>query len=167
MSTAAIAVLSNFERDRWNADVYGAMALASQLSALVKNRALTIRLAYYFWRLNSILGDFFVDVRKAIKAGAPKDQALATPERVLEMAQDLRKVHRTIEHIYGCAKRAGLTNNSLTAGALKSVCNYNEDVLELAELLELSLKPELVESIYDRARAERERGEVFDLSEVE
>lgn len=167
MSTAAIAVLSNFERDRWNADIYGAMALASQLSVLVQKRALTIRLAYHFWRLNSILEDFFADVRKAIQAGVPKDLVLVAPERVLEMAQDLRKVHRTIEHIYGRAERAGLTNNSLTAGALKSVCNYNEDVLELAELLELSLKPEVVESIYDRARAERERGDIFDLSEVE
>jgi hypothetical protein len=167
MSTAAIAVLSNFERDRWNADIYGAMALASQLSVLVQKRALTIRLAYYFWRLNSTLEGFFADVRKAIQAAVPKDLALVAPERVLEMAQDLRKVHRTIEHIYGSAKRAGLTNNSLTAGALKSVCSYNEDVLELAELLELSLKPELVESIYDRARAERERGDIFDLSEVE
>jgi hypothetical protein len=52
------------------------------------------------------------------------------------------------------------------AGSIRSINNYNDEVLELSELLDLSRQSEVVKSIYNRAKAEKERGELFDLSEV-
>jgi hypothetical protein len=166
MSTA-VAVLGYYEPDRWNADVYGALALASRLSGLVKSRALTVQLAYNLWRLNSILRDFFSEIRKAVEHGVPKDQPPVTPERMRDIVQDLRKLHKTIGKIYSACKLTGLTNNSLTAGPLHSIYNYNEDILELAQMLELSQQPETIQSIYDRADVEKERGDIYDVSEIE
>jgi len=162
----AIAVLGNFESDRWDADVYAAMALASQLSALVKSRALTVSFAYQLWKLNSSLSEFFSEVRKAIEKGASPDEDV-TPERILEAAQTLRKLHGRIKTIYAAAKHSGLTNNLLTAGQFHNISKHGDNLLELVELLELSLNPEVIQAIFDRASAERDRGEVFELSQVE
>jgi hypothetical protein len=163
----AVTVLSNFDSMRWDADVYGAVALASRLSELVKNRALTVKLAYHLWKLNSTLASFFAELHKAIERDIPKGQPPVTPDRVRESAQSLRKLYASLQSIWVPAKRTGLTNNSLTAGALHSIHNYGEDILELAQLLELSLDLESIQSIYDRASAEKERGDIFDLSQVE
>jgi len=161
----AAAILTNFEVDRWNADVYGTMALASRLSSLVKNRAATLKLAYSLRGLNSALANFFKEIRKGIKRGTPKDSHI-TPERVLEASETLFKLHGLIGALYDVCRHDRLTNNTSIAGTLGSIKDYNDEILELAEVLRLSLKPEVIQAICDRANAERERGEVFDLSEV-
>jgi hypothetical protein len=161
----AMAVLGNFETDRWDADVYSAIALASRLSALVKSRAALIKFAFQLRKLNSSLSNFFVGVRSAIEKG--DEAADVTPERIQEADQALKKLHGTLKALYIVCKRYGLTNSSITAGQLNSMAKYADDVLELEELLQLSLSPEIVQAIYRRAESERERGEVFELSQVE
>jgi len=162
---AAAAILANFEVDRWNADVYGAMALASRLSSLVKNRAATVKLAYDLRRLNSTLYRFFDEIHKVVERGMPKGRGV-TPERILEASETLLKLHDALDRFYELCRHARLTNNSLMAGTLKSINDYNDEVLELSDLLKLSLQPEVIQSIYNRAKAEKERGDIFDLSEV-
>ena len=164
MGTASL-ILTNFEVDRWNADIYGAMALASRLSSLVKNRAATVKLAYDLRKLDRAMASFFHEIHKGIKRGQSK-RSDATPEQVLDASDTLLKMHSTITRLYEACKRSRLTNHSLMAGTLRNINEYNEEVLELSSLLRLSIQPEVVEAIYNRAREEQERGEVFDLSEV-
>jgi hypothetical protein len=163
--SSAAAILANFEVDRWNADVYGAMALASRLSSLVKNRVETVKLAYALRRLNSTLFKFFDEIHKGIERGMPKGLDV-TPERILEASETLLKLHGILDKFYEVCKGARLTNNSLLAGTLRSINHHNDEVLELSDLLKLSLQPEVIQSIYNRAEAEKERGDIFDLSEV-
>jgi hypothetical protein len=162
----AIAVLGNFESDRWDADVHGAIALASRLSALVKTHAAALSFSRQVRRFNHALSDFLSEVHKAIEKGEHPDGDI-TPERIREAEQALRKLHEKIKGLYIACKRAGLTNNTLTAGQLHTMAEYADTILELAELLELSLTPDLIQAIYDRAQAERESGEVFELNQVE
>jgi hypothetical protein len=89
-----------------------------------------------------------------------------TPESIAEACESLHKLHGLLEKFLEACKRARLTNNSLMAGAIRNINNYNDEILELSDLLKLSLQPEVVKSIYNRAKAEKERGEIFDLSEV-
>jgi hypothetical protein len=162
---AAIAVIENIQVEYWYADLYGAMSLAYRLSALVKNRAAAIKLVYHIRHLDSILEKFFKDIHNAMKKGVPK--ALdSSPERIAEAAQSLRKLHAILNKFHQACKIARLTNNSLMAGHIHNINSYNEEVLELIELLDLSLHREVIDSIYNRAKRERESGEIFDLSEV-
>lgn len=163
---AALAVLSNFDTDRWDADVYGAMALAARLSALVKDRATTLRLAYRLWNLDNILRDFINQVHKAMESGAAKSEEDITRERIMEAAQTLRKLYNTVDRIYEPAKKAGLTNNSMTAMALNSIRKHADDILDLSEWFEICSDPEGVESIFKRAAEEKARGEIFDLESI-
>ncbi len=162
---AAVSFLGNIELDRWYADIYGAVSLAFRLSSLVKDRAATVKLAYHIRRLDSVLSNFFVEIHKAIEKGMPKGREV-TPENIAEACESLYKLHSILEKFHEACKRARLTNNSLMAGAIRSINNYNDEVLELSDLLKLSLQPEVIKSIYNRAKIERERGEIFDLSEV-
>lgn len=165
---AAVAVLSNFDADRWDADVYGAIALASRLSTLVKSRAATIKLAYHFWQLDSALRGFLDEVYGVMESGTPSsgEEEKITPERIEEAADTLRRLHKTVDSIYHAAKRAGLVNNSITAMALNSARKHAEDILELADWFEMSLNPEAVESIFQRASDEEARGEIFDFESI-
>jgi hypothetical protein len=162
---AAVAVLGNIELDRWYADIYGAMSLALRLSSLVRDRAAALKLAYNIRRLDLILSNMFTEIHKAIEKGMPKGRDV-TPESIAEACESLHKLHGLLEKFLEACKRARLTNNSLMAGAIRNINNYNDEILELSDLLKLSLQPEVVKSIYNRAKAEKERGEIFDLSEV-
>lgn len=162
---SAIAVIQNIQAEYWYADLYGAMSLAYRLSALVKNRAAVFKLVYHIRRLDSTLGSLFEEIQKAMKKGVSKGVA-PRPENVAEALQSLKKLHRILDKFDNACKVARLTNNSLMAGHIYSINKYNDEILELIELIQLSQQPEVVNSIYDRAKREREQGEVFDLSEV-
>ena len=89
------------------------------------------------------------------------------PEKVREGIITLRRLHRTLETIPKAAKHIGLTNNSLTAGSLQNIEHWGEEIIELADLAELTQSEEVIQSIYDRAAQEKERGELYDLGQVE
>jgi hypothetical protein len=167
MASAAI-VLTTLGSDQWDAELYAVLSMASHLAALVKNRTQTIQLTYQFWRLNNKLANFFKEVRDRMEGEVSASSSLPiTPERIEEAIRGLRQVHIKIETIYEAARRARLTNNSLVAMPLRSVHTYNDDILELAELLEAFQNSEGVEAVFDRSAQERARGEVYDLTEVE
>jgi hypothetical protein len=162
---AAIAVIENIQVEHWYADLYGAMSLAYRLSALVKTRTAAIKVVYHVRHLDSILEKFFKEIHGAMKKGVPKDLD-SSPEKISEAVQSLRKLHAILSKFQHACKIARLTNNSLMAGHIHNINNYNEEILELIELLDLSLHPEVIDSIYSRAKKERARGEIYNLSEV-
>jgi len=165
MASAAV-VLNNLGSDQWDAEVYAVLSMASRLAALVKNRAQTLQLAYHLWRLNSVLAKFFAEARETME-GKGKAEPPATAERVEEGIRGLRQVHTKLENIYEAGRHARLTNNSLIAMPLRSLHTYSDDILELAELLEAYQNSEGVQAIFDRSANEKERGEIYDLAEIE
>ncbi|MGH9683245.1 MAG: hypothetical protein ACRD4S_06520, partial [Candidatus Acidiferrales bacterium] len=141
------AILDNFDLYRWNADVYGAMALASRLAVLVKDRAETVTLASKLRRLNSLLSELFDEIYKAIERGEIRRRPGITPEVILGASGILLQLHDLLDSMYRVCKRARLTNNSATAAALKSISDYTEEIKELSDLLKLSLDPGALELI--------------------
>ncbi len=163
---AAVAVLNNFDTDRWNSEVYGAMALAARFSALVKDRAATYHLVYRLWKLDHTLDTFMKHIHEVMEGGNQQINELPTQEKVVEVAQALRRLYKMVGGIYEPAKVAGLTNNSITSPVVNSVHKHAEDVLELAEWVELFLEPEALEAIFQRAEQEMACGDVLDLNEI-
>lgn len=161
---APALVISRLESDNWNAELYSVMALASRLAAMVKSHSQVVALAYRFWRLDSTLANFFREsVYKVIETPPPVS---VDPDQLREGIVNLRRLYRTIETIVKASKHIGLTNNSLTAGSLRNIQHWGEEIIELVELVELNQNEEVLRSIYDRAARERERGELYDLSQV-
>jgi len=163
---AALAVVNSFDTDRWNSEVYGAMALAARFSALVKDRAATYNLAYRLWRLDHTLDGFMKHMHEVMESGDQQINELPATEKVQEISQTLRKLYKMAGGIYGPAKIAGLTNNSITSPVVNSIHKHAEDILELAEWVELFLEPESLEAIFQRAEGEIARGDIFNLDEI-
>lgn len=163
---AAVAVLNSYDTDRWNSEVYGAMALAARLSSLVKDRAATYQLVYRLWKLDHALDSFMKHMHEVMEGGDQQINELPTAEKVKEISQILRKLHKMSGGIYAPAKIAGLTNNSITSPVLNSIHKHAEDILELAEWVELFLEPESLEAIFQRAEGEMARGDIFNLDEI-
>ncbi len=158
---ATVSVIGNV--DLWYADLYGVLSRAYRLSAAIKDRAAAVKIAYRLRHLDSTLAKLFKDIRAAIDNKKP---VAVRPEQVREAIQALEKLHSILGKLLHACKLARLTNNSLMAQSLHNIANWNEEVAELIEVVELSLKPEATNALFKRSKEERERGEIFDLSEV-
>jgi hypothetical protein len=90
-----------------------------------------------------------------------------TPQRIQEAGDNLARLARMLEYLYEQSKRAGLTNNSLTAGSLNGIRKRVEQVKDLADWFDTAAHSEEVDAIFARSKEERERGEIFDLPQVE
>ena len=167
MATAA-TFLTIIGPDEWDTRVYGALYTASRLSLAVRTRANTLRLAYSFHKVNRLLGEMLSNVYDAVEGKHPvPDVEPITPRRLEEASQNVDRLARMLEHLCEQAKKAGLTNNSLTAGSLDGIRKRVEELKDLADWFDTAAHPEEVDSIFARAKQERERGELFDLSQVD
>jgi flagellar biosynthesis component FlhA len=106
----------------------------------------------------------FKNVHTAIDKNA-KPEAVSL-EQLQESIQVLEKLHGVLANLLRACKLARLTNNSLMAQSLHNIANWNEEIAELMEVIRLSLNREMTDSLYKRSKEERERGDIFDLSEV-
>ena len=162
----AVSVLNSFGNDQWNAEVYDILALASRLSSLVKDRSRTYRIAYRLFDLNSKLNEMFKELYARME-GRKRDEIVLTPEKVQEAIDTLQRLHRLLDALFEAGRLSRLTNNSLTAGLLNSIHVYSDELLELAQIIELARNESHLNAIFERASRERELGDVFDVSQVE
>jgi len=164
----ATTIANAFGTYDWDAQVYEALSVASRVAASVKNRANVLRLAYRLYVLSNSLNVFLDTVHATMEGRKPVDPNAEplTPERLKSTADNLIHLHRTIEYIYEGLRRVGLTNNSLTAGSLRSINKNGPELLDLADWLELLASPKEFEAIFERAEHERESGELYDIDQV-
>jgi hypothetical protein len=168
VSTAA-TVISNLGTYNWNAQVYNVLALASELAVAVKNRGNSIRIAYHLRNLNNSVSEFVSIVNEAME-GKRKPNASADPvtaQTLRSSADNLEQMYHTLDYIIEGSRRAGLTNNSLTAGSVRGLQQNLDAIASLADWLDLAAQPDAVNGIFERAKQERERGELIDLAEIE
>jgi len=156
--------MSLFGSDQWNAEVYDSLSVASKVSGMVRDRAQVFRLAYQLYTLNTKLRDIFEKVHSAIEN--PKPGEPASPEQFQKLIFVIRELSTTLYNTYERAKLARLTNYSLIAGSLSRLHTFSEDLSELADWLEMIQDPNSFEPVFERAKKEIERGEVYDLSQV-
>jgi hypothetical protein len=167
MGTAA-AVIQTFQTDEWNANMYGALSLVSNIAVSVQNRANTIQLAYTLHKSNRKLQAIFSKIHAAaegkIKPSAAGESV--TQERAQEISRDMIRMYQSIDRAYESMRAAGFLNNSLTSAQVQRFKHFGEEILDLADWIETSLHSEEVNALFERGSAERERGEMHNLDQV-
>jgi len=167
--SAAETVIGNLGTYNWNAKVYNTLALASRVAAAVKNRGNVIRIASSFRKLDKSL-ETLIDVINSSMKGESRAVPTAepvTPQTLRSNADNFEQMYRTLDYILECSRRARLTNNSLTAAHIRSLQRHVEPLANLADWFDLASQPEAVGRIFEKARKERENGELTDLAQVE
>lgn len=165
-SAAAIATLTSAE---FQNEVYGTVSVATRLAAAVTNRAHVMRVALYLHRTNrsvKSLLDLVDDILSGKRTVELTDQA-ATPQKMQELADNIEYLVRIMEYQYEAMRRVRLTNNSLTAQSLQTFHSNMEPLKDLADWIDVSAKPEEIDSVFARAKAETERGEIYELKRIE
>jgi hypothetical protein len=152
------------------AQSFDALSSVSRLAAAMRNRANVLRIAGSLFTLNRSLGSFLNNVHDIMsgKKSAPQGTSneLPTPERMSSVSDNLGHTYRIIDYICELSRRAKLTNNSLTAGQLKTLHKHGEELLDLVDWVETLANPKALDAVFARAQREKESGEVYDLSQV-
>lgn len=162
-------VASRFAASNIEAKSFDILSSVSSLASALKNRANLLRLASSFYSMNRGLSKF-LDESYAIMSGERipeiKKEFPTTPQSMRTTAENLEHVYRTIQYVGEISRRARLTNNSLTAGSLNSLVRRSEELLDFADWIEMMADPKGVKETFDRAKEERDRGEIYDMSSV-
>jgi hypothetical protein len=160
--------LATIGPDEWEARVYGALSAASSLRIAVRSRANALRLAYNLHTINKRLAKMFSNVYDTLegKQLVVPDVEPVTPRRLQDISDSLKRLAQMIEYLYEQSNRVDLTNNSLTAGSLHAMRKRVDEINDLADWFETAAQSNEVNSIFARANEEKDRGELFDLSQV-
>src|SRR5579859_1329266 len=147
--------------DNWNASAYAALSIACRVSASLRAQTAILSLTRDAWKLEGVLRHFLDQIYKAVE-NPPTPTEPVTREQILEAANTLRQIHRTIEQLYTRAKSAGLTNRSFIGAALNSIKVRAEELLEFGDALEMSLNED-VDAFLDRSLEDLRSGNMHDL----
>ena len=152
---------------QWKQEANGAASIVSRVARAVSGHGWYLAIAADVWRLDRSLRSFLADIYEGIEKPKPRAKGAepATDEVVLELAESFRSLYRDIDRLHSLAKRAGLTNTTLTGAAFNSVRLRAEEVLDLAETIEMLVKGN-TRAIFERALEERQSGEVYSLDQI-
>ena len=151
-----------------NADFYEALSSFSRLANLVKVKAHTFSVVYFFRQTNRILDSMFEKVQTAMEGKTAPDPTAGpvTEIKLRQSVDDLMRLHNMIQYVYEMSRRAGLANNRLTANGLLKMRANSERILDLVDWLELMMQTAEVQAIFERGRHEEQAGEVSLLEQV-
>lgn len=165
----AYAVIGNFGSLDWDVSIYDALSGVSKLAVSVRDKANVLSLAYTMHKVNKKLAEFFKRTDGLMDGSIKPDPNLKPPtkEDVLAMGYTLNKIYQTLSQNLEAMNRVGLQNNSLTSSSIIKLRNFNERILDLADWIEAVQLSEYTNQVFDRAHLETERGELFDLAQVQ
>ena len=150
--------------DVWNATAYRVLSVAYKVSASVRNHVAAAKMAHLLWSFDRLLTGFLEEIYTKAESGYKPPEPV-TPEQIAAAIQTLRQIHRAVERIYVALKAVGMANRSLIGGPLGSLRLRADDILDLAESLELAVNPD-VDSIFEKSLEELKRGQTFDLESI-
>ncbi len=148
--------------------MYESLSVASRLSSMVKDRTQIFYLAYHIRRMNHKLSGIFEELYLVLegKKPAPPPEPMS-PERIQTAINSFRQLYSIMSGITAEAKRKRLFNNSLLAGQLLRLTALSDEVLELSDWIEMAVQErDQVDRLFVRAKAEKDRGEIYDISQV-
>ncbi len=138
-------------------------SLSKRVSGAVRDQLWVMALTRLVWKLDSKLADFLNSFYKGVTSGtAPA--APPTEGQIREAIRILRSIWTANDEMYRKARTSGLTNRRFIGTALNSIRMRSEEILDIVETIETALDDRTVDGIFEKARAEFERGETIDIS---
>lgn len=167
--TNAAAAINSLGSSDLNVQVYDTVSAAAALAKAASDRAKVLSIAYNLVKLNRSFRSLFDQVDDVLTGKRPVDPQAEpmTPQRLQEMIDSLSHVCRMVDYFYESMRRARLTNNSLTAGSMRNLQLNSERLKDFVDWLDAVAKPDDLDSIFNRAKQERDHGELYDLSRAE
>lgn len=165
--TVATAIISNLTSDEFSGDVYQALSTTAQLAAFVTRRVNVMRISVKLRETNKLIKSLLDLIDDSISGKRQLVEKNTTLQEVERVAENLDHLARTIEYLYEQLRRAQLTNNSLVAGPLMRLHSAIEPLKDIADWADLAANPQELDAILARAKAERKRGEMYEMKRVE
>ena len=147
-----------FDDDNLKAAFYETMAQVSHSVAEVKEKHYS--LPFRLWKAERRLREFVASVNTR----KPKFGTFPV-STIQNSVEDLKTLHRSVENLWAVSKRHGFTNRTLYAGSLNAIRRHSDEILDIAENLQLLLDPRTRE-IFDRTREEHLRGETVSFESL-
>src|SRR5450759_2564129 len=133
--------------DAWNATAYRLVSLGYRISASIRSQVAKAQLASGLWKFDRILSGFLRQFYEDVESN--KKSEPANRERVLAGIETLKLIPAAAEKIDSGLRTAGFSNHSLIAGPLTSLPAHADEVLDLAEFVDLMLNPDPFNKIFD------------------
>jgi len=149
---------------RLRADASRTKALATKVSASIRNQANILQLASNLWRLDGRLREFLETFYKAVESSVASGPP-PTKEDIESTLKSLHSISDSIEEMYNVGKAGGLTNRRFVGAALNSVWMRSEELRDIGKSVELSMTPE-TDAIFDKALAALRGGDVVDFAQL-
>ena len=150
--------------DAWNATAYRLVSLGYKISASIRSQVAKTQLASALWKFDRYLSGFLRQFYEHVESN--KKSEPANRERVLAGIETLKLIHAAAEKIDSGLRAVGFSNHSLIAGPLTSLRAHADEVLDLAESVELMLNPDPLNKIFDASIEELRRGETAGLESI-
>ena len=150
--------------DAWNATAYRLVSLGYKISASIRPQVAKAQLASALWKFDRYLSGFLRQFYEHVESN--KKSEPANREQVLAGIETLKLIHAAAEKIDSGLRAAGFSNHSLIAGPLTSLRAHSDEVLDLAESVELMLNPDPLNKIFDASIEELRRGETAGLESI-
>jgi hypothetical protein len=166
--SAASAVVQSLNSDEFSTELYDSVSLAAALAKIVTSRAQVFRMANSL-RKTSRSVQKVLDLVNDVLTGKRKIEAELkdeSPRRIQDAIDGLDHISRMLDYACEGMSRARLTNNSLTAGTIATLRKQNEELKDIVDWLDAFSKKEELKTIFDRARSERDSGDLIDLTQV-
>jgi hypothetical protein len=153
--------------DRWNANVYGSLAAASELAAEFDRPTGTSakaigaeELCQFLDRLNGFLarGLSLTDSLQEAPVAIPKEKLIAARDSFLDL-------YRICERILSLSRE--ISQLGQMSSELELLHNQSERLLDVVDWFDALSTPEEIEAIFKAAEIEREAGEFVSWSEVD
>ena len=129
--------------EQWHIRFHEAIAAVLRATEAVKRQLGFFGMLNRLWKCSRDLKI----LTQSIKALSELPDFTFTSELIASHIGQLKELVKSIEELIDVGRRNGLTNRSLTAGALEAIRAHGELIADYVDSLEMSMDPEVLKAI--------------------
>lgn len=156
--------ISELGSDAWNADAYDVVSLAYRIANAVHSTTASYMLSRKLWQLDKRLKQIQDPFYQTIKPSAVVE--LPPRDRVEAGVRAIKELHASFQNLANGMQTRGLQNQSRLAAPLNSARQRMEDLLDIAEAVELSLDQTQLDEMFREPLEELRDGKTLGIESI-
>jgi hypothetical protein len=133
--------------DEWGVQFHESMAALARSRAAIRREVGILGIARGLWSVSRDLKNLRPSRDRIYASLSALPDGAIDDAQLREYVQSTQSLVDSIEELLRVAKRARLTNRTLTAGSLEAIRRHCEDFAQHVDVLQLSVDPEAIELI--------------------